>query len=604
MSDLDLIGRATEFVSLGDSLDGMTPADSTVHIARENRHQQIRGASGMEQTYAEGGFRQIAGNSAALKSALADVERVAPTNATVLLLGETGTGKELFARAIHSLSPRSERPFVKLDCAAIPFDLLDSELFGHEKGAFPWAVAHRIGRFEMADAGTLFLDEIGDLPPTLQPKLLRILQEQEFERPGSSQTHRVNVRLIAATHRDLTGMISQGEFRSDLYYRLNGFPIKLPPLRERREDIPLLVSHFVEMFSRRIGKQIHDIPAETLSAFTAHSWPGNVRELQNLIERALILSNNGVLPNLLSAMARKSTRVTALQATSNGSGNTVIDSNTEALPSPSPVSSDRSSTNGHLPRHKLESSGTSPDLPIVFVIDDDVPARESMEKIISREGWQPETFAHAQEFFDRPRPHVPNCLVFNISLRDLSGLELQKRIAVERTETPIIFITDHGDVPTSVQAMKAGAVEFLMKPFMNGALFDAIREALKRSSIALGRESEMRPVRDSYASLSHRERQVMALVLSGLLNKQIGSELGISEITVKAHRGRVMQKMGAKSVVDLVRMATRLRSGCVLAGAGQFRSPSPPPIFSSPDRRMNRSASSGKPTLTMASGRS
>jgi formate hydrogenlyase transcriptional activator len=556
----------------------------------------------IDQTCGERRSEQIVGISLSLKSALTEVERVAPTDATVLLLGETGSGKELFARAIHNLSPRREHSFVKLDCAAIPFDLLDSELFGHEKGAFPWAVAHRIGRFEMADAGTLFLDEIGDLPPALQPKLLRILQEQEFERPGSSQTHRVNVRLIAATHRDLMGMISQGEFRSDLYYRLNGFPIKLPPLRERREDIPLLVSHFVEMFSRRIGKQIHDIPAETLSAFTAHSWPGNVRELQNLIERALILSNDGVLPNLLSATARKSTKVTLLQGTSNGSGNAVIDSNTEVLLSP-PVSGDRLDTTGHLPNHKFESSGTSPDLPIVFVVDDDVPARESMKQIICREGWLPKTFVLAQEFFDRPRPHVPNCLVVNISPRDLSGLELQKRMVIERTETPIIFITDHGDVPTSVQAMKAGAVEFLIKPFTDDALFDAIREALKRSSIALGREAEMKSVRESYASLSHRERQVMALVLSGLLNKQIGSELGISEITVKAHRGRVMQKMGAKSVVDLVRMATRLRSERALAGSGQFRSPSPSPISGSPDRRMNRSASSNESALMAASGR-
>ena len=558
----------------------------------------------IDQTCGERRSEQIVGISPSLKSALAEVERVAPTDASVLLLGETGTGKELVARSIHNLSSRSEHPFVKLDCAAIPFDLLDSELFGHEKGAFPWAVAHRIGRFEMADGGTLFLDEIGDLPPALQPKLLRILQEQEFERPGSSQTHRVNVRLIAATHRDLMGMISQGDFRSDLYYRLNGFPIKLPPLRDRREDIPLLVSHFVEMFSRRIGKQIHDIPAETLSAFTGHSWPGNVRELQNLIERAIILSNDAVLPNLLSAMARKSTRMTALQGTSNGSGNAVIDSNTEALPSPLPTSGDRSDKNGHLLNHKFESSGTSHDLPIVFVVDDDVPARESMKQIIFREGWQPETFALAQEFLDRLRPHVPNCLVVNISPRDLSGLELQKRIVIERMETPIIFIADHGDVPTSVQAMKAGAVEFLIKPFTDDALFDAIREALKRSSIALGREAEMRSVRDSYASLSHRERQVMALVLSGLLNKQIGSELGISEITVKAHRGRVMQKMGAKSVVDLVRMATRLRSERALAGAGQLRSPSPSPISGSPDRRMNRPASSSGPTLKAAGGRS
>ncbi|MGC1424833.1 MAG: sigma 54-interacting transcriptional regulator, partial [Terracidiphilus sp.] len=328
----------------------------------------------IDQTCGERRSEQIVGISPALKSALAEVERVAPTDASVLLLGETGTGKELVARSIHNLSSRSEHPFVKLDCAAIPFDLLDSELFGHEKGAFPWAVAHRIGRFEMADGGTLFLDEIGDLPPALQPKLLRILQEQEFERPGSSQTHRVNVRLIAATHRDLMGMIRQGEFRSDLYYRLNGFPIKLPPLRERHEDIPLLVSHFVEMFSRRIGKQIHDIPAETLSAFTAHSWPGNVRELQNLIERALILSNDGVLPNLLSAMARKSTKVTALQSTSNGSRHAVIDSNTEALQSPLRITGGRLDTTEHLPNHKFESSGISTDLPIVFVVDDDVPA--------------------------------------------------------------------------------------------------------------------------------------------------------------------------------------------------------------------------------------
>lgn len=546
---------------------------------------------------------RIVGNSPALRSALADVERVAPTNTTVLLLGETGTGKELFARAIHSLSPRSEHPFVKLDCAAIPFELLDSELFGHEKGAFPWAVADRIGRFEMADAGTLFLDEIGDLPLTLQPKLLRILQEQEFERPGSHRTHRVDVRLIAATHRDLVSMIRQGEFRSDLYYRLNGFPVKLPPLRERSEDIPLLVSHFVEMFSQRIGKQIHHIAAETLIAFAAHSWPGNVRELQNLIERALILSNDGVLPNPLTEMVTKSAKMTALRGTFSCSGNAVMDSKTEAHPSPLPISGDRSGASGHLADHRFGSSSASPDLPIVFVVDDDVTTRESMEQMICREGWQPETFGLAQEFCDRPRPDVPNCLVVNISPRDLSGLELQKRIVAERTETPIIFIADHGDVPTSVQAMKAGAVEFLIKPFTDDALLDAIREALKRSSIALGREAEMRSVRDCYASLSHRERQVMALVLSGLLNKQIGAELGISEITVKAHRGRVMQKMGAKSVVDLVRMATRLRSERAVVGSGKFRSPSPAPISSSSERRMNGRASSSGPSLAAASSR-
>jgi formate hydrogenlyase transcriptional activator len=604
VSDLDSIGRAAEFVSLNHSLNRVATVDSDVHIARDNRHRRIGVASVMEQTYPEGGFGQIVGNSPALRSALADAERVAPTNATVLLLGETGTGKELFARAIHNLSSRREHPFVKLDCAAIPFGLFDSELFGHEEGDFPWAVAHRIGRFEMADTGTLFLDEIGDLPPALQPKLLRILQEQEFERPGSSRTHRVNVRLIAATHRDLMGMIAQGEFRSDLYYRLNGFPIKLPPLRERREDIPLLVSHFVGMFSQRLGRQIHHIPAETLSAFTAHTWPGNVREIQNLIERALILSNDGVLPNPLSAMAWKSAKVTALHGTSNRSGKVLIDSNTGALPSPIPISGHRSDTTGHSPNHRFACSGPSPHLPIVFVVDDDVPVRESMERMICREGWQPETFTRVQELFNRPRLHVPNCLVVNISPRDLSGLELQKRIVAERIETPIIFITDHGDVPTSVQAMKAGAVEFLIKPFTDDALFVGIREALRRSSIALGREAEMRSVRDSYASLSHRERQVMALVVSGLLNKQIGAELGISEITVKAHRGRVMQKMGAKSVVDLVIMATKLRSSRALVGSSQFSSASPSQISGSPDRKMNRSASASRPALTAASERS
>ena len=206
-------------------------------------------------------FDQIVGNSTALESVLAEVERVAPTDSTVLVLGETGTGKELIARAIHNLSPRCGRPFVKLNCAAIPFDLLESELFGHEKGAFTGAVAQKVGRFEMADTGTLFLDEIGDLPLALQPKLLRVLQEQEFERLGSGRTHRINVRLVAATHRDLAQMVARNEFRSDLYYRLNVFPVLIPPLRERRDDIRQLVLHFVEVFSRRMGKRIEQIPA-------------------------------------------------------------------------------------------------------------------------------------------------------------------------------------------------------------------------------------------------------------------------------------------------------------------------------------------------------
>jgi formate hydrogenlyase transcriptional activator len=241
----------------------------------------------------------IIGSSPALKFVLTEVERVAPTDSTVLILGETGTGKELIARAIHKLSTRRGCPFVKVNCAAIPFELLESELFGHEKGAFTGAISQKIGRFEMADNGTLFLDEIGDLPLALQPKLLRVLQEQEFERLGSGRTHRINVRLVAATHRDLTEMIARNEFRSDLYYRLNVFPVELPPLRERCQDIPELISHFVRDFARRMGRPMLDIPPETMAAFTSYSWPGNVRELQNLIERAVIRSNDGVLPNPL-----------------------------------------------------------------------------------------------------------------------------------------------------------------------------------------------------------------------------------------------------------------------------------------------------------------
>jgi formate hydrogenlyase transcriptional activator len=246
-------------------------------------------------------FNHIVGNSPALESVLAEVQRVAPTDSTVLVLGETGTGKELIAHAIHNLSPRCGRPFVKLNCAAIPFDLLESELFGHEKGAFTGAVAQKVGRFEMADTGTLFLDEIGDLPLALQPKLLRVLQEQEFERLGSGRTHHINVRLVAATHRDVDDMVARNEFRSDLYYRLNVFPVLVPPLRERREDIRQLVPHFVEVFARRMGKHVPQISQTTMNAFIAYDWPGNVRELQNLMERAVIRSDNGVLPNPLPA---------------------------------------------------------------------------------------------------------------------------------------------------------------------------------------------------------------------------------------------------------------------------------------------------------------
>jgi transcriptional regulator with GAF, ATPase, and Fis domain len=241
----------------------------------------------------------IIGNSAALESVLAQVEQVATTDSTVLIEGETGTGKELIAHAIHNASQRCGRAFIKLNCAAIPLDLLESELFGHEKGAFTGAIAQKIGRFEMADKGTLFLDEVGDIPLALQPKLLRVLQEQEFERLGNGRTHKVDVRLVAATNRDLVKMVARAQFRCDLYYRLNVFPIFLPALRERREDIPALVTHFMRIFSRRMAKQVDSISPETMAAFQWHSWPGNIRELQNLVERAVVLSQDGVLPNPL-----------------------------------------------------------------------------------------------------------------------------------------------------------------------------------------------------------------------------------------------------------------------------------------------------------------
>jgi transcriptional regulator with GAF, ATPase, and Fis domain len=264
-----------------------------------------RFGSGDQVSY-ERRFEQVIGNSRALEAVLEQVERVAPTDSTVIIQGETGTGKELIAHAIHNLSARCGRPFVRLNCAAIPLDLLESELFGHEKGAFTGAIAQKVGRFELADKGTLFLDEIGDIPPALQPKLLRVLQEQEFERLGSTRTHQVDVRLVAATNRNLMEMVNRGEFRSDLYYRLNVFPLLLPPLRDRREDIPALVMHFVETCGRRMGREIEHIPPETMSALSSYAWPGNIRELQNLIERAVILSNDGVLPNPLPTAGARS----------------------------------------------------------------------------------------------------------------------------------------------------------------------------------------------------------------------------------------------------------------------------------------------------------
>jgi formate hydrogenlyase transcriptional activator len=260
-------------------------------------------------------LEQLIGNSRTLEEVLEAVERVAPTSSTVFIRGETGTGKELIARAIHNISPRRGCPFIKLSCAALPLDLLESELFGYEKGAFTGAIAQKLGRFELADKGTLFLDEVGDLPLVLQPKLLRILQEREFERLGSNRTQRVDVRLVAATHQDLAEMVRNGQFRSDLYFRLNVFPVLLPPLRERREDIPALVTHFVERLGPLVGREICHIPTETMLALSSYDWPGNVRELQNLIERAMILSVDGVLPNPLVTAATQRVSVLPTQTT-------------------------------------------------------------------------------------------------------------------------------------------------------------------------------------------------------------------------------------------------------------------------------------------------
>jgi formate hydrogenlyase transcriptional activator len=250
------------------------------------------------------GMPRIIGTSAALQSVLGMVRMVAPTDSTVLIEGETGTGKELIARAVHDISSRCGRPFVKLNCAAIPLDLLESELFGHEKGAFTGAIAHRVGRFELADKGTLFLDEIGDIPLALQPKLLRVLQEREFERLGSNRTHQADVRLVAATNRNLLDMVKRKEFRSDLYYRLNVFPILVPPLRARCEDIPALVEHFLEIYARRMDKQIEKISPEAMSKLTSYAWPGNIRELQNFIERSVILSTGDNLRSSLESSRR------------------------------------------------------------------------------------------------------------------------------------------------------------------------------------------------------------------------------------------------------------------------------------------------------------
>ena len=300
------LGSKRENFFTADDLQFFSQAASQIAIALENAMsykciEELNARLEEEKVYLEdeirtdNRFEEIIGQSRALKAILQQVETVAPTDSTVLIYGETGTGKELLARAIHDLSSRKQGTFVKLNCAAIPTGLLESELFGHEKGAFTGAIAQRIGRFELAHRGTMFLDEVGEIPLELQTKLLRVLQEREFERLGSSRTIRTDARLVAATNRDLARMVEEHEFRADLFYRLNVFPIKVPPLRERREDIPLLVRYFVQHFARRLNRRIREIPAGSMDALVAYHWPGNIRELQNLIERAVILSAGGTL---------------------------------------------------------------------------------------------------------------------------------------------------------------------------------------------------------------------------------------------------------------------------------------------------------------------
>ena len=313
--DLPLIGRTgvlgvlsalkrSENAFEKEDIEFLEQVSRQVAIAVENALDYEKAIKGRDEEtkqrrYLEEEIRaelgEIIGDSPALKTALSLVSVVAPTDSSVLIQGETGTGKELVARAIHKLSSRSEKAFVRLNCAAIPLGLLESELFGHEKGAFTGAIAQKAGRFELADKGTLFLDEVGDIPLELQAKLLRVLQEQEFERLGSNRTHKVDVRLIAATHRDLSAMVKQGTFREDLYYRLRVFPILVPALRERREDIPSLVRHFTALYGKRMNRRIEIIPPETMKALVRYQWPGNVRELQNFIERAVILSPQSIL---------------------------------------------------------------------------------------------------------------------------------------------------------------------------------------------------------------------------------------------------------------------------------------------------------------------
>jgi formate hydrogenlyase transcriptional activator len=310
--------RTTETPFTPEDVDFLSRASGPIAIAVENalayrEISELKDKLAQEKFYLEEefrsqmGFEQIIGSSRALKHVLQQVETVAPTDSTVLLLGETGTGKELIARAIHDRSRRQQRTLVKLNCAAIPTGLLESELFGHEKGAFTGAISQKIGRLELADQGTLFLDEVGDIPLEIQPKLLRALQEREFERLGSTHTRKVNVRLVAATNRDLERMIADKEFRTDLYYRLNVFPIRIPPLRDRKDDIPLLVSHFVQKFATEMQKPIEAIPTAVMKGLTMWDWPGNIRELENFIERAVIVTRGKSLDAPLAELRKTNT---------------------------------------------------------------------------------------------------------------------------------------------------------------------------------------------------------------------------------------------------------------------------------------------------------
>jgi formate hydrogenlyase transcriptional activator len=314
--------RRTETPFTSEDVDFLSRASGQIAIAIENalayrEISELKDKLAQEKLYleeeirADSDFERIIGKSAALKRVLQLVETVAPSDSTVLLLGETGTGKELIARAIHDHSQRENRTFVKLNCAAIPTGLLESELFGHEKGAFTGAIAQKIGRLELADQGTLFLDEVGDIPIEIQPKLLRVLQEREFERLGSTHTRKVNIRLVAATNRDLERMVADREFRSDLFYRLNVFPIRIPSLRERKEDIPLLVSYFAQKFAKQLQKQIESIPSVAMKALTAWEWPGNIRELENFIERAVILTRGKALEAPLTELRKTETATVA-----------------------------------------------------------------------------------------------------------------------------------------------------------------------------------------------------------------------------------------------------------------------------------------------------